>query len=303
MTRLRAILSYLWMLWRPSLRLERSPERLLMPMIMATLTVLAVLAASLPLKISAGGAFAARGVEGHLVVHLAKGDTSDQVFEDQLAALISRLEENEAIARVSVATGPDLAETLGVLFGNIDQVDHLYGGIVRLDLVEVTGRDANIENLQFAVRDFSSANVDDFRIWKEAGAEQTRQALMGGLFILAISLILVAAILNLTLRLGLRVHQRTLRVIHHLGATDAFAAMIFQATTFQRALVGTAAGALLAFGILSLLRVVLQSQGYIGASLIGPGQIAALIVMPLIQIIWAVFIARQTALSVLKKTY
>ena len=162
MKRIRGVFTYFFGLWRPSLRLERSPERFLMPLILAVLTILAIFAAMIPLKIAAGGAYEARGVDGHLVVHVAQGSLAAQEFEAQLSALKSRLEENENIARVAVAAGPDLAATLETLFGQVTSEDQLYGGIVRLDLVERAGRDANLENLQFAISEFETAQVDDF---------------------------------------------------------------------------------------------------------------------------------------------
>lgn len=303
MSRVRQILSYLIALWRPSLRLERSPERWLMPLIIATLSVLAIFAGLLPLKIAAGGAYDARGVEGHLAVHVAQGDLPLNEFEDQVAALVSRLQENENIAQVRIATGPELALSLEALFGDVAREDLLYGGIVRLDLVEKAGQDANIENLQFAVSGFQSANVDDFRVWKEASRERTRQALVAGLFVLILVAALIATTLNLTIRLALRMHEPTLKVLHHLGATDGFGGLLFQATTFRRALIGAVVGALLSAGLLWLLSLFLNAQGYVGAAQIGPWQIAMLVLLPLGLVALSVMVARLTSLTALKKTY
>ena len=303
MRRLRALLSYVFALWRPSLRLERSPERVLMPLIIGALSVLCVFAGLLPLKIAAGGAYAAKGVEGHLVVHIAQGEADLGDFQAQLLALVSRLEENENIASVSLATGPELQRSLEILFGSVSLEDQLYGGLVRLDLVERAGRDANVENLQFAVSTFASANVDDFRVWKEASRDRTRQALVAGLCVVLLVLAAIAALLNLTLRLALRMHRRTLQVIHHLGATDSFGALLFQATTFQRALIGAVGGGLTAIALTWLLGLFLAQQGYIGAAQLGPWQIALLIVVPLGLVAFSVFIARQTALRALRQAY
>lgn len=304
MKRVRRTVAYLLALWRPQLRLERSPERWLMPLILAVLTLLAVFAAVAPLKISAGGAYEARGVEGHLVVHLARGTAPPSQFERQLEDLISRLQENANLASVSLATGPDLADALAVLFGpDVRQEDQLFGGIVRLDLVERPGRDADLENLQFAVSDFPSANVDDFRTWKEASRTRTRQVLVAGLGGLTLVLALVAAILSLTVRLALRMHRRTLQTLHHLGATDRFAALVFQAKTFQRAALGSGAGALAALALLWGLGQVLRAQGSLGAAPLGVAQVLVLILAPLTLTAFAVFIARQTALRALRQTY
>lgn len=299
---LRNIFAYLFALWRPSLRLDRSPERFLMPFILATLTVLAVFACLLPLKIAAGGAHEARGVEGHLVVHIAQGTIPSEEFQGQVAQLVSRLEENENIAEVAVATGPELERSMKLLFGEVNSQDQLYGGIVRLDLLERPGRDANVENLQFAVSNFDSANVDDFRTWKEASQRRTRQALVGGGLVLVLILILIGATLNLTIRLALRMHQRTLRVLHHLGATDGFGAMVFQSTTFQRALIGTVAGALTSLGLLWIVSLILAER-FPGAAQVGTWQIVTLIALPLCLLIFAVFVARQTAMRFLRRTY
>ena len=274
-----------------------------MPLIIASLSGLAVFAGLLPLKIAAGGAYAARGVEGQLVVHVVQGDLPPDAFEEQISALVSRLKENVNIAQVRIATGPDLARSLETLFGQVAREDLLYGGLVRLDLVERAGRDANIENLQFAVSDFQSANVDDFRIWKEASRTRTRQALGAGLFVLLIVAGLIVAILNLTIRLALRMHEPTLKVLHHLGATDGFGGLLFQATTFRRALIGATLGGLVAAGLLWLLRLLLMAQGYEGAAQIGPWQLVVLVLLPLGLVALSVLVARFTVLSALKKTY
>ena len=304
MKRLRRTLTYILALWRPTLRLERSPERTLMPLILTVLTVLATLAAVQPIKTAADETYALQNLEGHLVVHMAQGTTPTGEFQNQLTALVARLEQNKNIAHVSVATGPDLAETLGMLFGVVDQEDQLYGGIVRLDLRERAGHDANVENIQREVKDFNSANVSDFRVWKEANAKRTYRALWEGLFVIALTFTLVAAILNLTIRLGLRMHQRTLMILHHLGATDAFAAMLFQAVTFQRALIGVLGGGMLSAGMFWVHKAFLKARGdYPGVDYIGPWQITIFILVPLIQLVLAVAIARQTALRALKQTY
>ena len=274
-----------------------------MPLIIASLSGLAVFAGLLPLKIAAGGAYAARGVEGQLVVHVVQGDLPPDAFEEQISALVSRLKENANIAQVRIATGPDLARSLETLFGQVAREDLLYGGLVRLDLVERAGRDANIENLQFAVSDFQSANVDDFRIWKEASRTRTRQALGAGLFVLLIVAGLIVAILNLTIRLALRMHEPTLKVLHHLGATDGFGGLLFQATTFRYALIGATLGGLVAAGLLWLLRLLLMAQGYEGAAQIGPWQLVVLVLLPLGLVALSVLVARFTVLSALKKTY
>ena len=303
MRRIRNVISYLFALGRPSLRLERSPERILMPLIIAALCILATFAALLPVKIAAGGAYAARGVEGHLAVHVAQGQMAPAEFQGQISGLVSRLAENENIASVTIAAGPDLLRSMQMLFGEVESNDSLYGGIVRLDLVERAGRDANVENLQFAISNFASANVDDFRVWKEAGAKRTQQALLAGVFVLLLVFALVAGTLNLTIRLSLRMHQRTLRVLHQLGATDAFGGLLFQAVTFQRAMFGALIGGLLSVGLLALLDLFLRTQGYLGAAQMGVWQVVVLISVPLVLVALCVFVARQTALRALKQTY
>ena len=300
---LRGIGSYLWALLRPGLRLQPSSERWLVSLILAALTVLATFAALLPLKIAAGGAYDARGVEGHLVVHVLQGTTPLEEFEGQLDALIARLGDNEAIARVSLATGPELAQTMEILFGSVAREDLLYGGIVRLDLVERAGRNANVEDLQFAIRDFASAHVDDFRSWKEASARRARHALGAGLFVVALTLGLVVALLNLTISLGLRMHESVLRVLHQLGATDSFAALLFQALTLRRAALGLVVGAGVSLVLLWGLNGFLQLQGYVGAAQVGRGQIMVLALMPLFLLILAVATARHAARSALRQLY
>ena len=303
MTRLARVLSYLLALSRPSLRLARSPERLLLPFILALLTLVSIFAAIAPLKIARGNAYANAQVDGHLAIHLVQGTTDPQIFADQVAALVRRLEENQALASIQIATGPDLETSFGVLFGQVDVADQLYGGLVRLDLRERPGQDANLENLQFAVSDMASAHIDDFRTWREAGAQQTRQALYLGLGIFALVVALVIALLSLTLLLSLKMHEVTLRVVHQLGATDAFGALLFQSTTFVRALIGSFAGALVSAGLLWGLNQWLAARGAIGAAQLGGLQLAALILIPLLLISLCVAVARRVAMRVLRSSY
>ena len=303
MARIRPILGYLLSLWRPSLRLERSPERFLMPLILAALSILAIFAVLVPMKISAGASFAARAVEGNLVVHILQGQKSRSEFEAELTLLVDRLDSFEEIASIAVAAAPDMAFTQEILLGRLSRDDALYGGIVRLNLTERAGRDVDLEALQFNLRDFENASADDHRSWKEANKKRSRQALWGGVFVLAFILALIAATLNLTIRLALRMHQRTLRVLHHLGATDSFGAMLFQATTFRRAIGGAAVGALLAVPLLMGLSALLTAQQNYGAAAVGFWQWAVLAWVPLGLVAFAVLIARLTALRLLRQTY
>ena len=303
MTRMKAIFVYFFALWRPSLRLERSPERFLMPLIIAALSILAIFAVLVPMKISAGASFAARAVEGNLVVHVLQGQKSLSEFEAELALLIDRLESFEEIDTIDRAAAPDMAFTQDILLGGLSRDDALYGGIVRLNLTERPGRDVDLEALQFNLQDFENASADDHRTWKEANKQRSRQALWGGLFVLLFILALIAATLNLTIRLALRMHSRTLRVLHHLGATDSFGVMLFQATTFRRAIVGGALGGLLALPLVLALSALLQAQQNYGAAMVGLWQWIVLAWVPLGLVAFAVMIARLTAFRLLRQTY
>ena len=303
LTKISAAFAYFLALWRPSLRLESSPERLLMPLILAALSVLAIVAVLVPLKISAGARFAAGAVEGNLVVHIAQGQKSRAEFEAELALLVDRLESFQEIATIELAAAPDFALTQEVLMGRLSRDDALYGGIVRLNLQERPGFDVDVEALQFNLQDFENASADDHRSWKEANARRTRQAMWGGLAVLLFVLALIAAVLNLTIRLALRMHEQTLRVLHHLGATDAFGALLFQAVTFRRAGLGGLLGAGLGALMLLAAREVLGAQQSYGAGQIGFWQWAALAWVPLMLVAFAVLIARITALKLLRQTY
>ena len=303
MAHLKAIFSYLLSLWRPSLRLERSPERFLMPLILAALSILAIFAVLVPMKISAGASFAARAVEGNLVVHILQGQQSRSEFEADLTALVKRLDSVEEIASIAIAAAPDFAVTQEILLGRLSRDDALYGGIVRLNLTERAGRDVDLEALQFNLQDFDNASADDHRSWKEANKARSRQALWAGVFVLLFILALIAATLNLTIRLALRMHARTLRVLHHLGATDGFGSMLFQATTFRRAIAGAALGCALSIPLLLGLGALLNAQQNYGAAMIGLWQWAVLIWVPLGLVAFAVLIARLTALRLLRETY
>ena len=295
--------AYLLALWRPTLRLARSPERFLMPLILGALSVLAIFAVLVPMKISAGAGFAARAVEGNLVVHILQGQQSRGEFERDLTALIGRLDSVEEVGSIALAAAPDLAVSQQILLGRLSRDDALYGGIVRINLTERAGKDIDLEALQFNLQDFDNASVDDHRSWKEANKQRSRQALWGGLFVLLFILALIAATLNLTIRLALRMHERTLRVLHHLGATDGFGAMLFQATTFRRAIVGAALGCVATVPLLFGLSALLRAQQNDGAAMVGFWQWAVLLIVPLALVAFAVLIARLTALRLLRQTY
>ena len=73
-----------------------------------------------------------------------------------------------------------MAFTQQILLGRLSRDDALYGGIVRLDIQERAGRDVDLEAMQFNLQDFENASLDDHRSWKEANAQRSQQALMGG---------------------------------------------------------------------------------------------------------------------------
>lgn len=303
MIRLRNTLFYLGSLFRPIVRLERTPERYLLPVVYAILSLLCILACSLPIKISRGEGYAVDSTDGHLVAHIAQGDMANGEFSNKIFALIKTLGQNESIETVEVSAGNDLINSMTVLFGEVALVEHLYGGIVRIDLIEKVGKEANLEDLQFAISEFHSAQIDDFRVWKKAGLKRTYHAtLLGYLFALLISL-LALVILALTVRLSLRMQSKTLNLIHQLGATDSFSSLIFQSITLQRSLIGTTIGSFLGAGCLVLIDSILEIQGYVGAAHSGPAQFILLLLVPLGLTALSVLVARQVALQFLRKRH
>jgi len=116
--------------------------------------------------------------------------------------------------------------------------------------------------------------------------------------LVALIALATAAAVILATRGELVAHRGTIEVMHGVGATDEQVARLFQRRLALDSLAGGTAGAVLAGLVLLLVAGAIQgwAEGFGGAVVLGPTDIAILALLPILVAVLATFVARYAVL-------
>jgi cell division transport system permease protein len=165
--------------------------------------------------------------------------------------------------------------------------------------------EARLRQIQQSLKRVSpSARIDSHASWMAPFVELMQTLLALALTVLLLLLLATVATVVLSVRGALNTHRQTIEIMHMMGSTDIQAARLFQRRVALDALFGGLAGLLAAILVLWLLgsRFAALQPGMIADAGMPLYGWLILILIPVAVAGLAMFTARWTVLSALKKT-
>jgi cell division transport system permease protein len=144
------------------------------------------------------------------------------------------------------------------------------------------------------------ALIDDHSRWRAAVTKATHVANLALLGLLLLIGLAASLTVVFVARAGLASHRRVIDILHLIGAHDGYVAGQFQRHALTRGLLGGTLGAAAAAGVFLAAERWLPGLGAAELAL-GPGQWAALALLPIIAALLAMASARYTVLRSLRR--
>lgn len=282
-----------------------------MPWVIAIMIALTVIAMAGGLALNRVAGNAAAEIEGGLTVQIVEAVEGERERQAQavLAILnnsadvvsVRRVPDEELAALLETWLGEDAAEIAGTT-GNSDFAIPIPA------LIDAQLADAVTDERIAQLRAEIGADAPAARIDAQAGwlgpvfdAIASLQWLAAGLVLLLMATSMAAVWLSARSALGS--NRETIDVIHHLGGSDSQVAGIFQRSVAIDAFMGGLAG--LALGALAV-GLMGQQFSALGSGLVSGGGLGwvdwlILALIPFCGVLLAVFTARMTVLSALRK--
>ena len=274
-----------------------------MPWVIAIMVALTVVAASGALALSNIVSTASGDVAGRATVQVIEPDPASRAA--QVRRIESVLAQDPAVAGFRVIPEADIAELLEPWLGTDEEMEAV--PLPALIDLELRGRsDRQVyERLEAALKEVApQARIDAQSEWLAPVLSALSALKWMALALIAMLGFVAAAAVWLAARNALGGNRDTIEIVHLLGGSDDQIARIFQRSILLDAIAGGTLG-LVAGGAAVLLLgrqfSALQSGMVAGGSLSALDWIAIALV-PLFAIAIAVYTARMTVLSSLRKT-
>ena len=274
-----------------------------MPWVIAIMVALTVVAASGALALSNMVSTASGDVAGRATVQVIEPDPASRAA--QVRRIESVLAQDPAVAGFRVIPEADIAELLEPWLGTDEEMEAV--PLPALIDLELRGRsDRQVyERLEAALKEVApQARIDAQSEWLAPVLSALSALKWMALALIAMLGFVAAAAVWLAARNALGGNRDTIEIVHLLGGSDDQIARIFQRSILLDAIAGGALG-LVAGGAAVLLLgrqfSALQSGMVAGGSLSALDWMAIALV-PLFAIAIAVYTARMTVLSSLRKT-
>ncbi len=274
-----------------------------MPWVIAIMVALTVVAASGALALSNMVSAAQGGLAGSATVQVVEPDPDQRAA--QVEAVRDVLAQDPAVAGFRVVPPEDIAELLEPWLGTGEETE----AVPLPALVDVELRDGHGEGayarIEAALREVApGARIDAQSDWLAPVLSA-----LSALKWMALALILMlgfvgAAAVWLAARNALGGNRKTIEVVHLLGGSDDQIARIFQRSILFDAIIGGVLGlaaGVAATGLLAQQFAALESGMVAGGSLSALDWVMIALV-PLFAIAIAVYTARMTVLSSLRKS-
>jgi cell division transport system permease protein len=259
------------------------------PYVIAIMTFVMVIIATAGLALANAAGLAATGTEQRYSVQIVGGS-------ERQPEAVAALRTIDGIAAVRPVDPKDMRAMLERWLGPEGASDDL--PLPALIDVDLAAGAAPAEVRQQIARAVPGAQ---FVAHREALAPLT--AALRSLGLLATSLVALialatAAAVILATRGELVAHRATIEVMHGTGATDDQIARLFQRRIALDSLAGGTAGAVLAGLVLLVVAGAIQgwAEGFGGAVVLGPTDIALLALLPILVAVLATFVARHAVL-------
>lgn len=259
------------------------------PYVIAIMTFVMVIIATAGLALANAAGLAATGTEQRFSVQIIGGS-------ERQPEAVATLRATDGIAAVRPVDPKAMRAMLERWLGPEGASDDLpLPALIDVDLAAGAAPEAVRQQVE---RNIHGAQ---FVAHREALAPLT--AALRSLGLLAISLVALialatAAAVILATRGELVAHHATIEVMHGTGATDDQIARLFQRRIALDSLAGGTAGAVLAGLVLLVVASAIQgwAEGFGGAVVLGPSDIAILAMLPILVAVLATFVARYAVL-------
>ena len=274
-----------------------------MPWVIAIMVALTVVAAGGALALSNMVSAASGDLAGSATVQIIEPDADQRAV--QVEAVQDLLAQDPAVQGFRVVPEEDIAELLEPWLGTGEEVEAVpLPSLVDVELRDGAGRD-DYARLEAAMREVAPrARIDAQSDWLAPVLSA-----LSALKWMALALILMlgfvgAAAVWLAARNALGGNRKTIEVVHLLGGSDDQIARIFQRSILLDAVIGGVLGlaaGVLAMSLLARQFAALQSGMVAGGSLTAVDWVLIALV-PLFAVAIAVYTARMTVLSSLRKS-
>ena len=274
-----------------------------MPWVIAIMVALTVVAAGGALALSNMVSAASGDLAGSATVQIIEPDADQRAA--QVEAVQDVLAQDPAVQGFRVVPEEDIAELLEPWLGTGEEIEAVpLPSLVDVELRDGAGRD-DYARLEAAMREVAPrARIDAQSDWLAPVLSA-----LSALKWMALALILMlgfvgAAAVWLAARNALGGNRKTIEVVHLLGGSDDQIARIFQRSILLDAVIGGVLGlaaGVLAMSLLARQFAALQSGMVAGGSLTQVDW-ALIALVPLFAIAIAVYTARMTVLSSLRKS-
>ncbi len=272
-----------------------------MPWVIAIMMFLTVLAAAGGLGLNHAARNVTDGIAQRITVQIVEANPDER--EAEASRAVELLEQLEGVTAVQRVPDEEIDALLEPYIGAGGEEEGIpVPALIDADLTEAAH--ARLEAIEIAVQETApSARIDDHAQFLAPLA-----GLIGSLTWLALALVaLTAAALGaaviLAVRSALNTHRATVEVMHLMGATDIQIARLFQRRIALDALFGGVVGFLAAVIVVLLLGQRIRA---VGSELLGSVTLPwtawiLLVLLPIAGTLVAMFVARFTMLSALRK--
>ena len=274
-----------------------------MPWVIAIMVALTVVAAGGALALSNMVSAASGDLAGSATVQIIEPDADQRAA--QVEAVQDVLAQDPAVQGFRVVPEEDIAELLEPWLGTGEEIEAVpLPSLVDVELRDGAGRD-DYARLEAAMREVAPrARIDAQSDWLAPVLSA-----LSALKWMALALILMlgfvgAAAVWLAARNALGGNRKTIEVVHLLGGSDDQIARIFQRSILLDAVIGGVLGlaaGVLAMSLLARQFAALQSGMVAGGTLTAVDWVLIALV-PLFAVAIAVYTARMTVLSSLRKS-
>jgi len=286
---------------RQAVPLDRDPAGRTLPLLVAIMVYLAALALAGALVM---GKLAERwdsGLTGALTVQVpaaAQGSNDDAV-----AAVVAALAATPGVVSAEPLDGAAMAELLAPWLGEALPV----GELPLPSLVAVTVDPAaapDVAALESQLQALAPGTlVDDHQRWLARLLDLARAVEVMALVVVLLVALAASIMVAFVTRMGLAAHQRSIELLHLIGAQDAYVARQFQSHALSFGLRGGILGVLLALPTLYLARVLLQriDSGLLPQMNFAPYEWGFFALLPVAAALVTMLTARVTVLRTLAR--
>jgi cell division transport system permease protein len=284
---------------RQAVPLDRDSSGRYLPLLVAIMVFLAALALAGALAMSKLAERWDTGLSGALTVQVP----ADQADTVKLAAVVAALAATPGVLTAEPLDQQAMTDLLAPWLGDAALGDDL--PLPRLIAVTVdTAAPPDIAALQDRLRALAPGTlVDDHQRWLARLLDLARAVELMALVIVLLVVLAACIMVAFVTRMGLAAHERSIELLHLVGAQDSYVARQFQNHALRLGLRGGALGLLCALPALYLARVLLQriDSGLLPELNFLPQEWTYLALLPVAAALVAMLTARVTVLRTLAR--